>query len=125
MKILLVDDAVLERKLLVGLLRKSGVQNEILEAVDGEEALEVLAGNYKDVGLILLDWQMPNMDGLEFMKGVLKVPQVSSIPIVMVTASGSEENQRQAREVNPNLAGYIVKPYKPEIVISMISTYLK
>ena len=124
MKILVVDDALLERKLLIGLLRKNGVQSEILEAVDGEDALQVLAGNYKDVCLILLDWQMPKMDGLEFMKGVMKVPQVSSIPIVMVTASGSEENKKQVREVNPNLAGYIVKPYKPEIVMAAIKAYV-
>jgi len=83
------------------LLKKSGIPNEILQARNGEVALQVLAGNLQDIGLILLDWQMPLMNGLEFMGGVSKVPATAEIPIVMVTASSSEENKRQALEVNP------------------------
>ena len=125
MKILVVDDSALERKLVIGILRKSGVQNETLEALDGEDALQVLGKNYKDICIILLDWQMPKMDGIEFMKGVLKVPAVASIPIVMVTASGSDECQKQAREINPNLAGYVVKPIKVEKLIEAVQPHLK
>ena len=68
---------------------------------------------------------MPVMDGLEFMKTVMKVPEVSSIPIVMITASGSEENKNQVRSVNPNLAGYVVKPYTPNTLIETIKPYLQ
>ena len=125
MKILIVDDSLLERKLLSGVLRKSGINNEILQAVDGEEAIAVLGNNYQDICLILLDWQMPKMNGLEFMKAVVKVPAVSQIPIVMVTASGSEENKREAREVNPQLAGYVVKPYKAETLVETIKPFIK
>ncbi len=125
MKILVVDDSVLERKLVIGILRKAGVTNEMLEAVDGEDALNVLGRNYKDICLILLDWQMPKVSGIEFMQGVIKVPATASIPIVMVTASGSEECQRQAREVNPKLAGYVVKPIKPEKLIESVTPHLK
>ena len=125
MKILIVDDSLLERKLLSGVLKKSGIENEILQAVDGEDAIAVLGNNYKDICLILLDWQMPKMNGLEFMKAVVNVPAVSNIPIVMVTASGSEDNKREAKEANPNLAGYIVKPYKPETVIDTIKLFIK
>lgn len=125
MKILIVDDSLLERKLLSGVLKKSGIENEILQAVDGEDAIAVLGTNYKDICLILLDWQMPKMNGLEFMKAVVNVPAVSGIPIVMVTASGSEDNKREAREANPNLSGYIVKPYKPEVVIETIKPFIK
>ena len=125
MKILIVDDSLLERKLLSGVLKKSGIENEILQAVDGEDAIAVLGNNYKDICLILLDWQMPKMNGLEFMKAVVNVPAVSNIPIIMVTASGSEDNKREAKEANPNLAGYIVKPYKPETVIDTIKPFIK
>lgn len=125
MKILVVDDALLERKLVIGILKKLGVTNEILEAVDGEDALLNLGKNYKDIGLILLDWQMPKLSGLEFMQAALKVPATAKIPIVMVTASGSDECQRQAREVNPSLAGYVVKPVNPSKLIEAITPYIK
>ena len=125
MKVLIVDDSLLERKLLSGVLKKNGIENEILHAVDGEDAMAVLAKNYQDVCLILLVWQMPKMNGIEFMKAVVNVPAVSHIPIVMVTASGSEDNKREAKEANPHLAGYIVKPYKPETVIETIKPFIK
>lgn len=125
MKVLIVDDSTMDRRLLAHTLKKNGVENEVIEAKDGEEGLSVLSANYQDVCLILLDWQMPNVDGIEFMRGVVKVPEVASIPIVMITASGSEDNKRYAHEVNPNLAGYVVKPYKPESLIELIKPYIK
>lgn len=124
-KILIVDDSLMDRKLLINVLKKKGIENEVLQASDGEEALKVLATTYQDIGLILLDWQMPKINGIDFMKGILKVPQTATIPIVMITASASEENKNLAKEVNPNLAGYVVKPYKPEILIEIIKPFIK
>ena len=77
MKILIVDDSLMDRKLLMNLLAKNGIENEILQAANGEEGLEILSSNFQDVCLILLDWQMPQMDGIEFMAGVIKVPAVA------------------------------------------------
>ncbi len=125
MKILVIDDSDLERELLIEVLKGSGIKNEFLHAKSGEDAIKVLGTNYKDICLILLDWQMPEMSGMEFMEGVVKVPVVKFIPIVMVTASGTEENKKKARGVNPNLAGYIVKPYDPDSVVQTISPFLK
>lgn len=125
MKILVVDDSTLERKLVVALIKKSGIPCEILQAENGESALAMLGENYQDICLILLDWQMPVMSGLEFMEGVVKVPAVANIPIVLVTASGSDESRKQARDINPNLAGYVVKPYKSEILIDTIKPFVK
>ena len=125
MKILIVDDSDLERELLVEVLRGSGVKNDFLHAKSGEEAIQVLGHNFKDICLIMLDWQMPQMSGMEFMEGVVKVPAVAAIPIVMVTASGSDENRKKAQSVNPNLAGYIVKPYDPDSVVKVIKPFLK
>jgi two-component system chemotaxis response regulator CheY len=125
MKILIVDDSLLDRKLLIRVLMKSGVTQEILQAEDGEQATEVLAGSYKDICLILLDWQMPKISGIELMAGMVKIPELSNMPIIMVTASGSDENKRTAYQVNPHLAGYLVKPYKPEEVMAAIKPYLR
>jgi two-component system chemotaxis response regulator CheY len=125
MKILVVDDSTLDRKLLIRTLIKAEVQQEILQAEDGEQALEVLANHHQDIGLLLLDWQMPKMNGIELMAGMTKIPVLASIPIVMVTASGSEDNKKLARDINPNLAGYIVKPYKSDELLQVIKPYLK
>ncbi len=125
MKILLVDDALLDRKLLIRILMKAEISQEILQAEDGEQALELLASNYQDICLVLLDWQMPKMSGIELMSGLVKVPELASIPVIMVTASSSEENKRLAREVNPQLAAYIAKPYKPEELLAAIKPFLK
>jgi len=124
-KILVVDDSDLERELLIEVLKGAGVENDFLQAKNGEEAIQLLGTKYKDVGLILLDWQMPQMSGMEFMEAVVKVPAVAQKAIIMVTASGTEENKRKAREVNPNLAGYIVKPYTPESILGIIKSYVK
>ncbi len=124
-KILVIDDADLERELLIEVLRGSGIKNEFLQARDGDEAIEMLGLNHKDICLILLDWQMPKMSGMEFMEGVVKVPAVNQIPIVMVSASGTDDNKKKARDVNPQLGGYVVKPYKPEELVNVIQEYLK
>ena len=123
-KILVVDDSDLERELLMEVLRGTGVKNDFLEARTGEEAIQVLGTKYKEIGLILLDWQMPQMSGMEFMEAVVKVPQVAGKPIIMVTASGTDENKKKAAGVNPNLAGYIVKPYTPDSLIAAIKKFL-
>ena len=125
MKILVVDDSLLDRKLLIRVLMKGEITQEILQAEDGEQALEVLAHQYQDICLVMLDWQMPKMTGIELMAGIVKVPTLAHIPIIMVTASSSEENKRLAREVNPNLAGYVVKPFKPEELLAAVKPFLK
>ena len=115
----------MDRKLLKNLLLKNGVTNEILEAVDGEQGIKTLSANYQNIRLILLDWQMPKMDGIDFMKGVLKVPEVAEIPIIMITASSSEDNRKFAHQVNPKLAGYIVKPFRPDQLVDMVKPFLE
>ncbi|OGX05860.1 MAG: hypothetical protein A2Z88_01165 [Omnitrophica WOR_2 bacterium GWA2_47_8] len=124
-KILVVDDSDLERELLIEVLKGSGIANDFLQAKSGEEAIQILGTRYKEIGMILLDWQMPQMSGMEFMEAVVKVPQVAKMPIVMVTASGTDENKKKAKTVNPELAGYIVKPYTPEALVQVLKNYLK
>lgn len=124
MKILVVDDSLMDRKIMINTLKKGGVDHEILEAADGEIALKILSENFKDIILVLLDWQMPNMDGIEFMQAVVKVPEVAGVPIVMVTASGSDDNKRYAHQINPNLAGYVVKPYNAHKLFPVIKPLL-
>lgn len=125
MKILVVDDSLLDRKLIIRVLMKAGITQEIVQAEDGDQALEILAKNYRDFCVVLLDWQMPKVSGIELMAGMVKIPELSMIPIIMVTASGSEENKRAAYEVNPNLASFLVKPYKPDDVLAAVKPFLR
>jgi len=125
MKILLIDDSLLDRKLLIRILMKAGVSQEILQSENGDQAMEVLANNYRDICLILLDWQMPKVSGIELMAGIVKIPELSSIPTVMITASSSDENKRLAYQVNPKLAGYVTKPYKPDEIMATLTPYLQ
>jgi two-component system chemotaxis response regulator CheY len=125
MKILIVDDSELDRRLLVRILQKAEIKNEILQATDGEHGLHTLASNYQDICVVLLDWQMPKMTGIEVLEGIAKVPAVADTPVIMVTASGSDDNKKLAYSVNPKLAGYIVKPYKPDQMIEAIKPFLK
>jgi two-component system chemotaxis response regulator CheY len=125
MKILVVDDSLLDRKLLIRVLMKSGITQEILQAEDGEQAMEVLAKNYMDICLVLLDWQMPKVSGIELMAGMVKIPELSQIPTIMITASGSDENKRVAHQVNPTLAGFVVKPYTPEKLLAVVKPFLR
>ncbi len=113
-KILVVDDSSVQRKMIIQIIRKAGFTNEILEAGDGLEAIGVLGENFQDIGVVLCDWNMPNMNGLEFIEGVAQVPAVASVPVVMVTTEGAAEKIAQAKAANSNLLGYVVKPFTPE-----------
>jgi two-component system chemotaxis response regulator CheY len=125
MKILVVDDSGLQRKLIIQIIRKAGFENEVLEACDGQEAIQKLGTNYQDIGLVLCDWNMPNMSGGEFLEGVGKVPQVAKIPFFMVTSEGTDAKIKEAYEKHPLLSGYIVKPFTPEQLREKIEPILK
>lgn len=119
-KILIVDDSLLDRKLLLNVLEKGGVAHAFIQASDGEEGLQQISENYDDIDLVLLDWQMPNMSGIEFMRALRAVPETAAIPVIMITASGAEDNKKMAYEAKPDLAGYVVKPYKPDDLVTMV-----
>ncbi len=125
MKILIVDDSLIDHKIVISSIQMAGIKNEVLQASNGEQGLEILRQNFKDICLILLDWEMPRMNGIEFMKVVKKVPQVASIPIILITASGSDEHKKIAKEANPNLAGYLVKPYSKDKLVELVKSFLK
>jgi len=124
-KILVVDDSKIERELLIEILKGFGITNDFFLAENGEKAIEILELYYRQICLILLDWKMPGMSGLELMEAIMKTSPLSNIPIVMITIYGSAQHKMQARQVNPALAGYIVKPYSVEALTKEIKTYLE
>lgn len=125
MKIFVVDDSELDRKLLIATLQKSGIKNEFLQADDGEVALEILNAESDNICLMFLDWQLPKVDGLEILKRVARDPKTESLPIIMLTSSSTPETREIAQLLNPNLKDFIMKPLDPEKVVETALPHIK
>ncbi|MEN6348770.1 MAG: response regulator [Syntrophomonas sp.] len=109
-KILSVDDSAIVR-----IMIKKGVETlgyECLEASDGEEALSVLAREFKEVSLILLDWNMPGMNGMEFLNIVKADARYKGIPVMMVTTES--EKASIVKAIQSGVANYMLKPFEEE-----------
>ena len=107
--ILIVDDSSTMRKIITRSLRQAGFAlDEVFEAGDGIEGLNALVANKVD--LILSDINMPNMDGIEFVKAVRK--KGCAVPIVMITTEGGEDIIHEAFSSGANSS--IRKPFTPE-----------
>ena len=117
--VLIVDDSSTMRKIISRSLRQAGLPvDEIYEASDGIEGLNVLEG--KTVNLILSDINMPNMDGLEFIKQVRA--KGIQVPIVMITTEGGEDIWKEA--VNNGASDSIKKPFTPDQLSEKLGGYM-
>lgn len=106
MRILVVDDAQTMRRIIVNLLRQLGFTN-MTEADDGTTAWEKL--NSEHIDLVISDWNMPKMTGIELLKKVRESEKYKITPFIMVTAEGKRENVVAA--VQAGVSNYIVKPF--------------
>ena len=112
--VLVVDDSAVMRKIVCRTLKQAGYEpSDVLEASDGAQALDLFRSG--EVDLVLSDWHMPNMDGLEFVRRLRELEGGDSrVPIVMVTTEGSEGKVEEA--TNEGVDGYITKPFTAESV---------
>jgi len=112
-RVLIVDDSSVMRKIVERSLRQAGVNLEqVVEAGNGLEALAALQA--AQVDLILCDINMPVMDGLEFVKQLAGLENSKRVPVVMITTEGSEGHVVQA--LSAGARGYIRKPFTPDQV---------
>ena len=109
MNVLIVDDFATMRRIVKNILRQLGFTN-ISEADDGKTALQALKKEKYD--LILSDWNMPGMPGIELLKAVRSDDELKDIPFLMVTAEAEKENIVEA--VKLGVSNYIVKPFTAE-----------
>jgi two-component system chemotaxis response regulator CheY len=109
MNILIVDDYKTMLRIVRNLLRQLGFVN-IEEATDGSMALQLLRGG--NFGLIISDWNMEPMTGLQLLREVRSDPKLKPIPFIMVTAESKSENVIAAKEAG--VSNYIVKPFNAE-----------
>jgi two-component system chemotaxis response regulator CheY len=106
MDVLIVDDAATMRRIVKGLLHELGFKN-MREAVDGSEALEEL--KRKKADLVVSDWNMPVMTGIDLLKAIRADGNLKAIPVLMVTAEAKKENIVEALQAG--VSNYIVKPF--------------
>lgn len=106
MKILIVDDFSTMRRIIKNLLRDLGFNNTH-EADDGNTALPLLKGGNFD--FLITDWNMPGMQGIDLLRAVRADPNMSSLPVLLVTAEARRDQIVLAAEAGVN--GYIVKPF--------------
>lgn len=118
-KILVVEDAEINRQILLGIL--SG-EYEVVEAENGKEALDLLHQYGEGISLILLDLVMPVMDGFTFLGRMKADPAISSIPVIVATQSGSEEDEISA--LSQGATDFITKPYKAQIIRHRVASII-
>lgn len=111
MKVLTVDDFPTIRRIVKTLLRQLGYSN-VMEAEDGQAALTKLKS--EKVDLVLLDWNMPKMTGLELLKAMRADDTLRHIPVVMITAEGRKEDVLEAAKAG--VSNFIVKPFTAEML---------
>ena len=116
--VLVVDDESRMRKLIKDFLMQKGYS--ILEAGDGEEALQVFTENQNKINLILLDVMMPKLDGWSVLR---QIRQSSKVPIIMLTARGEEQDELFGFELGVD--EYISKPFSPKILVARVEALLK
>ena len=116
-KILVVDDESRMRKLVHDFLAREGY--EVLEAGDGEEALDIFY-QQKDIALLVLDIMMPRINGLEVCR---EIRQTSKVPIIMLTAKGDERDELNGFDIGAD--EYISKPFSPKILVARVNALLR
>ncbi len=116
MQALVIDDSRAVRLLICSILREQGF--DVCEAAHGQEGLQRLHDN-ADISLILVDWNMPVMDGLEFIQAVRGQREWDGVRIVMVTTES--ESQQVQRAMTAGADEYVMKPFTREVLVAKLS----
>ena len=120
MKLLVVDDSSTMRRIIKNTLSRLGYE-DVLEGEDGLQGWGVLDAN-ADIGMLITDWNMPEMNGLELVKKVRADSRFSDLPIIMVTTEGGKAEVITALKAGVN--NYIVKPFTPQVLKEKLAAVL-
>ncbi|MFH2059674.1 MAG: response regulator [Pseudomonadota bacterium] len=119
-KVLIVDDFATMRRILKNVLKQLGFKN-LVEADDGTTAWKIL--EEQQIDLIIADWNMPKLSGLELLKKVRASDLHKTIPFLMVTAEAQKEQVLEA--VHAGVSSYVVKPFTAEAIANKLEKIFK
>ena len=119
MRFLVVDDSSTMRRIIINTLNKLGYE-DIVEAGNGKEGMDKLSAGKVDV--ILTDWNMPEMSGIDFIRNVRGAAATKDVPVLMVTTNAAKDDIVEALKVGVN--SYVVKPFTPETMKEKIEAVL-
>jgi two-component system, chemotaxis family, chemotaxis protein CheY len=114
-RVLAVDDSKTMRDMVNFTLKNAGY--DVIEAEDGLKALEVVKAT--SVDLVITDINMPNMDGVTLVRELRALPQFRSTPILILTTEGGDDKKAAGREAGAT--GWIVKPFAPDKLVSVVN----
>src|SRR5580704_12590225 len=114
--VMVVDDSQMVRKQVARTLIAAGFK--VMEALDGVDALAQLATVKPGPALIVLDVNMPNMGGIEFLQSLRAREGFSTLPVVMLTTEGQPRLMQEAKALGAK--GWIVKPFRPEMLVAAV-----
>lgn len=121
-KVLIVDDSSTMRKIIMRVLRQADIAVEnVLEAANGVEGMAQLTAN-PDIGLVLSDVNMPEMNGIDFVKAIRTSHPKEKLPVIMVTTEGGQAMMDSAMAQGAN--GFVCKPFTPESIRSALEPYV-
>jgi two-component system, chemotaxis family, chemotaxis protein CheY len=116
--IMTVDDSASVRQMVSFTLRDAGY--EVLEAVDGQDAVNRLNGT--SVNMVITDLNMPNLDGIGLIRALRAIAAFKFIPIVMLTTESQDTKKQEGKAAGAT--GWIVKPFKPEQLLAVVKKVL-
>lgn len=120
--VLLVDDSSTMRKIVGRSLRQAGIEfDNIFEAADGLQALEIL--EKESVDIVLSDINMPNMDGISFLREKANRPNIKGIPVFMISTETGDDIIGEAKSLGA--VGAIKKPFTADMVNEVLGPFLK
>lgn len=116
MKVIVADDSMLTRKIVIKFIASLGV--EPIEAGNGKEVIDIIRQTHEMPHLILMDWNMPELDGLEVLKWIQKDARLKAIPVIMLTSESDEISMNTA--MTAGARAYISKPFTEDELVDTI-----
>ena len=120
LEIMVVDDSQFMRNIVKNTFSEMKIPFKYLEAENGERAFQLLESS--NVSIVFLDWNMPGMDGIDFLKKVRAMPEYIELPIIMVTSEAGKFSILEA--IQNGATDYIVKPVREKIFMEKVSEIL-
>ncbi len=112
--ILVVDDSASLRQVVSIALKGAGY--DVIEACDGKDGLDKIKG--QKISLVISDVNMPNMDGITFVKEMKKLPEFKFTPVIMLTTEGQESKKQEGQEAGAK--AWVVKPFQPAQMLAAV-----